>query len=63
MLAYIGGKDSANFAEYTICKDKNCKLQPYLTLVLFLFPKCSLSYLKIVQILRNTQFAKIRIAN
>ena len=27
----FGDKDSANRRQNTICKDKNCKLQPYLT--------------------------------
>ena len=29
----FGYKDSANRRQYTICKDKNCKLQPYLTFI------------------------------
>ena len=31
----ILSKDSANFAEYTICEDKNRKLIPYLTIFYF----------------------------
>ena len=34
-------KGSANFAEYTICKDKNCKLQPYLSVQSKLFQEKS----------------------
>ena len=29
----FGYKDSANRRQCTICKDKNCKLQPYLTFI------------------------------
>ena len=32
----FGYKDSANRVKYTICKDKNCKLQPYLTFYIFI---------------------------
>ena len=32
----ILSKDSANFAEYTICEDKNRKSIPYLTFFIFI---------------------------
>ena len=54
----FGYKDSANRRQCTICKDKNCKLQPYLTFILLNFRrKGKLKKLKKLRKLKTIVFS------